>query len=47
MARSREITELREELDRLEIKLKAQKVICQDFEADKLDLNDRLVNLSN
>ena len=46
LARSREITELREELDRLEIKLKAQKVICQDFEADKLDLKDRLENLS-
>ncbi len=45
LARSREITELREELDRLEVKLQAQKVICQGIEVDKLNIKDRLENL--
>lgn len=46
LARAREITELSEELDRLELKLKAQTVICQELEADKLELKDRIENLA-
>ncbi len=45
LARSREITELRGELDRLEVTLKEQKVICHDLEAHKLDIMNRLENI--
>ncbi|MHB8124206.1 MAG: chromosome segregation protein SMC [Desulfitobacteriaceae bacterium] len=46
LARSREITELRGQLDHLELKLQDQKVICHELEADKQDIKDRLENLA-
>lgn len=46
LGRSREITGLREELNQLELKIKAQKVICADLEADKQDNKDRLEELA-
>jgi condensin subunit Smc len=45
LSRSREISEMREELNQLEQELKAQKVICANLEADKQDIKDRLEKL--